>query len=228
MTPFNTTSSPGLRADGTFLRKQTNWENLFFYRKSLVLYDLTFCFTKRFLQRGDRTIDQMVQAARSCKQNIVEGLADEVTSTEMAIKLLNVARASNRELLEDWEDYLRTRRLRSYHHGDEEYQPMLDYCKAHNDVSDYSEGFDRWTDEQMANMGLTLSHMVDSMLNGYIAQKEKDFTTHGGIKEQMTAARLGSRGNQQERIVQLETRVRQLETENASLRQELTSLRSRL
>ena len=58
------------------LRKQTNWENLYFYQKANVLYQLTFAFTKRFLKRGDRTIDQMVQAARSGKQNIVEGSAD--------------------------------------------------------------------------------------------------------------------------------------------------------
>lgn len=57
------------------LRKQSNWEGLYFYQKSNVLYQLTFVFTKRFLIRGDRTIDQMIQAARSGKQNIVEGRA---------------------------------------------------------------------------------------------------------------------------------------------------------
>ena len=78
-----------------FTRKQINWNNLFFYQKAVVLDQLTFRFCARFLPKfGDRTVDQMVQAARSGKQNIVEGLADDVTSSELAIKLLNVARAS--------------------------------------------------------------------------------------------------------------------------------------
>ena len=89
----------------TVLRKQTNWENLYFYQKTVVLYDLTQIFTKQFLPKyGNRTVDQMVQAARSGKQNIVEGLADGVTSTEMELKLLNVARASIKELKEDYID----------------------------------------------------------------------------------------------------------------------------
>ena len=94
----------------SILRTQTKWENLFFYKKTVVLYQLTVVFCKRFLPKyGDRTVDQMVQAARSGKQNIVEGLADGVTSTEMTIKLLNVARASLAELREDYLDYLRAR-----------------------------------------------------------------------------------------------------------------------
>ena len=77
------------------LKNQTKWEDLYYYRKTLVLYQMTVVFCRRFLPKyGDRTVDQMVQAARSGKQNIVEGLSDGVTSTEMELKLLNVARAS--------------------------------------------------------------------------------------------------------------------------------------
>ena len=97
--------------NNSILRKQNNWQTLYFYQKSQALYQLTFEFTKRFLTRGDRTIDQMVQAARSGKQNIVEGFADGVTSTEMELKLLNVARSSIKELREDFEDYLTSRHL---------------------------------------------------------------------------------------------------------------------
>ena len=69
------------------LKPQTNWENLFFYQKTVVLYQMTVVFCRRFLPKfGDRTVDQMVQAARSGKQNIVEGFADGVTSTEKYIK----------------------------------------------------------------------------------------------------------------------------------------------
>jgi four helix bundle protein len=89
------------------LRTQANWKNLWFYQKTVVLYQMTFVFTKRFLPSyGDRTVDQMIQAARSGKQNIVEGSADGVTSMELELKLLNVARASIQELLEDYEDYI--------------------------------------------------------------------------------------------------------------------------
>lgn len=84
---------------GSVLKQQTNWRDLWFYKKAVVLYQLTYVFTRRFLPAyGDRTVDQMVQAARSGKQNIVEGTADGVTSTEMELKLLNVARASIQEL----------------------------------------------------------------------------------------------------------------------------------
>ena len=85
------------------LKNQTHWEGLYYYRKSVVLYQMTVAFCRRFLPaRGDRTVDQMVQAARSGKQNILEGLADGVASTEMELKLLNVARASLKELREDF------------------------------------------------------------------------------------------------------------------------------
>lgn len=94
------------------MRRQTNWQNLWFYRKTVVLYQLTSVFTKRFLPKhGDRTVDQMIQAARSGKQNIIEGSADGVTSMEMELKLLNVARSSIQELQEDYDDYIKSRHL---------------------------------------------------------------------------------------------------------------------
>lgn len=111
-----------------FLRRQANWENLFFYKKTNVLYQLTFSFTKRFLKVGDRTIDQMVQAARSGKQNIVEGFADGVSSFEMELRLLNVARASIKELKEDYEDYLIARNLNVWDDKHPRFNAMLDFC----------------------------------------------------------------------------------------------------
>ena len=89
--------------DGTpsILRKKTVYTELFFYRKSDVLVQLTKVFCERFLPKyGDRTVDQMVQAARSIKQNIAEGLTDGQTSFEVEIKLLGIAKGSNQELLE--------------------------------------------------------------------------------------------------------------------------------
>lgn len=92
-----------------FLPKKGNYHDLLAYRKSELVYDLTFRFTKKHLQKGDRTIDQMVQAARSGKQNIAEGSKAGVSSAEMELKLMNVARASLEELLIDFKDYLRVR-----------------------------------------------------------------------------------------------------------------------
>ena len=95
-----------------FLPPHGNYAELLSYQKAEIVYDLTYRFCQRFLAKGDRTIDQMVQAARSGKQNIVEGSKASVTSTEMEIKLTSVARASLEELLNDYRDYLRVRDLK--------------------------------------------------------------------------------------------------------------------
>ena len=193
------------------LRKQPNWEGLYFYQKANVLYQLTFVFTKRFLKIGDRTIDQMVQAARSGKQNIVEGSADGVTSMEMELKLLNVARSSIKELKEDYEDYIVSRHLTRWAVGNPRYDGMLKFCRKHNRIEDYQDYFEKWTDEEMANIALTLCHMVDRMMTTYQKQQEETFIKEGGIKERMTAARLGYRTNQREEIARLK---RDLEAAN--------------
>lgn len=199
------------------LRKQANWEDLYFYQKSNVLYQMTFVFTKRFLTRGDRTIDQMVQAARSGKQNIVEGSADGVTSTEMELKLLNVARSSIWELREDYEDYILSRQLERWDKNHARYNGMLKFCRNHNNLEDYQDFFEKWTDEEMANIALTLCHMVDKMMTTYQQQLEKTFVEEGGIKERMTAARLGYRTNQREEIARLKQELEQANKRIAEL-----------
>ena len=97
--------------DKTFLPQRGNYRSLIVYQKAECIYDVTFFFAHRFLEKGDRTIDQMVQAARSGKQNIAEGSAASTTSRETELKLINVAKASLQELLIDYEDYLRVRGL---------------------------------------------------------------------------------------------------------------------
>ncbi len=201
----------------TFLKKQDRWENLYFYQKTDVLYQLTYRFAQRFLQRGDRTIDQMVQATRSGKQNIVEGLADGVTSSEMEIKLINVARASIKELREDYTDYLASRGLTLWADGHPRYDTMLAFCRKHNHVDDYQLFFQQWTDEEMANTAHTLCHMVDRMMTTYIKQLEERFVSQGGVKERMTAARLGYRTDQRDQL-------HSLQEENAALRAEVARL----
>ena len=203
------------------LRRQPNWKSLHFYQKSQVLYQLTFVFTQRFLKRGDRTIDQMIQAARSGKQNIVEGSADGVTSMEMEIKLMNVARSSIKELKEDYEDYLVARNLPLWQKDHQRYEKMIAFCKEHNQLEDYQPFFDKWSDEEMANIALSLCHFVDRMMTNYEEHLQKSFIEEGGIKERMTAARLGYRTNQKEEIARLEN-------ENKELKQEIERLKKAL
>ena len=204
------------------LRKQTWWENLYFYQKTVVLYQMTYVFCKRFLPKyGDRTVDQMVQAARSGKQNIVEGCADGVTSTEMELKLLNVARASIKELKEDYLDYLMSRKLAVWNKNHPRYDGLLKFCRAHNRVEDYEPFLEKWTDEEIANCANTLCHMVDKMIATHLAAKERDFTENGGIRERMTAARLGRRKTQNEEIAALKA-------ENEALRREIEQLKAQL
>src|SRR5437867_11756943 len=94
-----------------FLPPHGNYRELLSYQKAEIVYDLTYRFCQRLLSKGDRTIDQMIQAARSGKQNIAEGSKAAGTSKETEIKLTNVARASLEELLIDYRDFLRVRDL---------------------------------------------------------------------------------------------------------------------
>lgn len=158
----------------------------------------------------DRTRDQVIQAARSCKQNIVEGLADGVASTEMQLKLLNVARASLKELREDFEDYIKSRHLQFYAAGDQRYADMLDYCRHHNRLPDYAPFFQQWTDEQMCNYAITLCRFIDKMMMSFLKKLEQEFITEGGIRERMHRARTAYRQQQDARLKQLEEELPRL------------------
>ena len=103
----------------SFLPHGGSYKNLIAYQKAECVYDVTFYFVHNYLEKGDRTIDQMVQAARSGKQNIAEGAAAGNTSKETEIKLTNVAKASLQELLIDYEDFLRVRGLEQWKAEDE-------------------------------------------------------------------------------------------------------------
>lgn len=201
-----------------YLRKQANWENLWFYQKTVVLYQMTVVFCRRFFKPyGDRTVDQMVQAARSGKQNIVEGSADGVTSTAMESNLLNVARGSIRELKEDYLDYIRSHKLILWTNEHSRYSAMQEFCRTHNRIDDYEPFFERWSDEEMANAAVTLCCMVDTMMQTYQKKKEDEFVTEGGIKERMTAARKGYRTD-------LHKELEALRNENAALRDRIDQL----
>ena len=184
-----------------FLRKVTNWKTLHFYRKAEALYQLTFAFTQRFLPAyGDRTVDQMVQSARSTTQNIIEGCEDGRTSTETEVKLLGIAKGSLQELLNDYQQYLASRNLTLWDKSHPRYDKMLDYCRTHNDAADFEPYFQSATAEELANIAITLCHYIDRMMDKHIAKVEHTFVEEGGIRERMTAARLGRRKTQNETI----------------------------
>lgn len=214
---------------GKVLKKAVVWNELYFYRKSDAIYQLTVEFCKRFLPaHGDRTVDQMVQAARSGKQNIVEGSEDGQTSSEMEIKLLNVARGSLQELRLDYQDYLNTHHLPMWPADSERQQRLREFCHSHNDYSDYAPLVVKMSDEEMANLLLTLCHQTDKMMCSYIEKLEHRFVTEGGIKERMYAARTGYRQTVDAHVQALEAENQQLKTKVKALEEELKKALKRL
>ena len=184
---------------------------------------MTFVFCTRFLPKyGDRTVDQMIQAARSGKQNIVEGSEDGKTSTEMEVKLLNTARSSIGELRQDYDDFLKARHLKIWTPADMRFQPMQDFTKVHNTLNDYEPYFQQWTAEEMANVGLTLCYQVDAMMNKYLQGLEQTFIQEGGIKERMHKARTDYRRQQDERLAELERTLPLLQQQLTAAQQEAT------
>ena len=174
-----------------FIPPHGNYRALLSYQKAEVVYDLTFRFCQRFLNRGDRTIDQMVQAARSGKQNIAEGSKASGTSKEMEIKLTNVARASLEELLIDYQDFLRVRDLRLWDKNSEEAQFVRNLGnKPQTTYETYREFCETRPAEVVANIAICLLHQANYLLDQQIRRLEQDFVKEGGLRERMTKARL--------------------------------------
>ena len=208
-----------------YQKQPGSYRSLKAYQKSECIYDITFYFVDRFLDRGhDRTADQMQQAARSGKQNIVEGSEDGQTSSEMEIKLLNVARGSLQELRADYQDYLNTHHLKVWTADSERQQRLRDFCHSHNDYDAYAPLVSKMNDEEMANLLLTLCHQTDKMMCAYIEKLEHRFVTEGGIKERMYAARTGYRQQQDAYMRSLEAENQQLKAENAELKKKIEEL----
>lgn len=179
--------------DKTFLPQRGNYRSLIVYQKTECIYDVTFFFAHKFLVKGDRTIDQMVQAARSGKQNIAEGSAASTTSRETEMKLMNVAKASLQELLIDYEDYLRIRGQEQWVTSAPRYVQTREVTSRHNDSSFYREAIASRSDETVANIAITLIHQADVMLLKLIETLKRQFVEQGGIRKEMTRARLAYR-----------------------------------
>ena len=191
--------------------------------RGAICTDVSFCEAFSRLERRPHSC-QMLQAARSGKQNIVEGLADGITSSEMQLKLLNVARASLKELRADYEDYLLTRHLALWDKQHPRYNDLLKYCRTHSRVADYEPFFDKWNDEELCNTALTLLHMTDKMMKTYLNGLEQQFIAQGGIKERMYAARTGYRKEADEELIRLREENKRLRQMVPVLEQEVERL----
>lgn len=174
----------------TFLQQKGNYKGLIVFQKAECIYDITYHFAHRFLERGDRTIDQMIQAARSGKQNIAEGASAATTSTETELKLINVAKASLQELLVDYEDYLRVKNLEQWSEDDERYQRTRKVCGEHNNSDYYRNLLPDRSAETIANIAIILIKQNDYLLFRLIERLKADFLEKGGIREEMARARL--------------------------------------
>jgi four helix bundle suffix protein len=183
-----------MKEDAGFIPPHGNYKELLSYQKAEVAYDITFRFCHKFLTRGDRTIDQMIQAARSGKQNIAEGSKASGTSKETEVKLTNVARASLEELLVDYEDYLRVRDLPQWDKNSKEARFVRKLGnKSHTTYESYREFCETRPAEVVANIAICVISQANYLLDQQLRKLEKDFIKEGGIRERMTRARLQQR-----------------------------------
>lgn len=177
-----------------FIPQHGGYRNLITYQKAEIIYDGTVYFTKRFFQKYDRTIDQMVQAARSGKQNIAEGSVVSATSKETELKLTNVARASLEELLLDYEDFLRTNKLNQW---DKNHRLMIRFRELNRTPNatyeTYRKGIENTNPEICANVMICLIKIVTYLLHKQITVLEQQFLNEGGIRERMLKARMERR-----------------------------------
>jgi four helix bundle suffix protein len=177
-----------------FIPPHGNYEKLESFQKARSVYDGTVKFCERFLEKRDRTYDQMVQAARSGKQNIIEGTKASGTSKEMEIKLINVARSSLEELLEDYRDFLRVRGVPLWKKDSKEALFVRKLGAVPNTTYEsYKTYIETRPAETVANILICLIHQTNYLLDRQIRRLEQDFLEEGGLRERMTRARLAFR-----------------------------------
>ncbi len=171
-----------------------DYHTLLSFQKAEVIYDITFRFAHKCLAKSDRTIDQMIQSARSGKKNILEGSKAGLTSKETEIKLTNVARASLEELLDDYFDYLRARDLQIWDKDSQEalYVRKLGR-KTPQTYEDYRKFVETRSPEVIANIAICLIHQTNYLIDQQIRHLEQEFLQQGGLRERMTRARLAYR-----------------------------------
>lgn len=177
-----------------FIPLHGGYRNLITYQKAEIIYDGTVYFTRRFFNKYDRTIDQMVQAARSGKQNIAEASMASATSKETEIKLTNVARASLEELLIDYQDFLRTNKLKIWEKDHRLVTRFREINRTPNATYEtYRKAIENQDQEICANSMICLIRIVTYLLTQQLKTLEKAFINEGGLRERMTRARLDKR-----------------------------------
>lgn len=177
-----------------FIPPHGGYESLLSFQKARIVYDGTVWFCNHFLNKRDRTVDQMIQAARSGKQNILEGSQASGTSKEFEIKLTNVARASLEELLEDYRDYLRVRGLDEWGKNHPYVQRLRQLNRLPNaDYDTFRKGIENPDPAISANVLIGLIKLTNYLLDRQIQQLEQVFLREGGLRERMTRARLTER-----------------------------------
>jgi four helix bundle suffix protein len=168
-----------------------DYRTLISFQKAEIVYDITFRFAHKFPSKGDRTVDQMIQSARSGQKNILEGSKAALTSTETELKLTNVARASLEELLDDYRDYLRARDLAIWDKDSKEAQFVRKLGRrAPQTYEDYREFVETRPPEVVANIALCLIHQTNYLIDQQLRRLEQDFVKKGGLRERMTRVRL--------------------------------------
>lgn len=176
---------------GKHLRPSGGYRTLRSFQAATIIYDATVSFCDRFVDKRSRTTDQMVQAARSGRQNIAEGSRATATSSQTELRLVTVARASLEELLLDYEDFLRQRCLRLWSKDDREAREVRTVAK--NDHADYTTWLKRPDPAVVANAIICLIHQANYLLDQQIAGLERQFVEKGGYSEQLAAARIEKR-----------------------------------
>lgn len=190
-----------MNSDGEgFIPAHGGYQSLRSYQMAEIVYDSTVHFCARFLKKSDRTYDQMIQAARSGKQNIVEGSQISGTSKEAELKLMNVARASLEELLMDYRDYLRVRGVEQWPKDSKESKFVRRLGSEENrSYTTYRTYIESRPAETVANILICIIHQTNYLLDRQIRALEKEFLEKGGLREAMTRARLAARTNLNQR-----------------------------
>jgi four helix bundle suffix protein len=180
-----------------FIPPHGGYESLYSYRKAEIVYDATVRFCARFLEKRDRTYDQMVQAARSGKQNIVEGSQVAGTSKELELKLTNVARSSLEELLTDYRDFLRTRGLAEWTKSDPHTIRLRELNRTSGaNYETFRRGIEHPNPAICANVIIGLIKVTSFLLDRQLAALERAFIREGGMRERMHRARREERARQ--------------------------------
>jgi len=175
-----------------------DYQTLISFRKAEVVYDLTFRFAKKFLERGDRTVDQMIQAARSGKKNLLEGSKIGTTSKKLELNLTNIARASLEELIDDYRDFLRARDLPLWDKDSKEARYVRDLGRKPDlSYEDFREFVETRPSAVIANIAICLIHQTNYLIDRQLEHLAREFVEEGGLSERMTKVRLEQRRRQQ-------------------------------